>query len=212
MELAINSGIDVASSDAHAMRRLKILNEATKLFCTGGYSGTRMTDIAAAIGVTKPVIYRYYKSKEDLFESWLEYELIDARNRVISLISNPNSSAREITKQLSDSLLASLHTPVLMSPWRIALVEADSFPHITNMVCARFKEPILRQLDNMFEKAIKNGEIGGTKAANLTRLYLAPVASTAVLISTFGEEAFGDFSFKEMLECHLEAFWRAWGK
>jgi AcrR family transcriptional regulator len=214
LEFGINKVLENSNANfgVNAKRRAEILKEATRLFCEGGYSGTRMTDIAAAIGVTKPVVYRYYKSKEELFEAWLEHELIAARNRLIDLIDDTGITALDRTQKLIDALLASLTSPLLMAPWRIALVESDRFPDTTKLLCGNFKDPVLSALDNMFEGAIASGEIKGTSAQNLTRLFLAPLASTAVLISIFSQAAFDGFSFEQLLKAHFDGFWRAWGK
>jgi AcrR family transcriptional regulator len=50
-----------------AERRELIIDAAGRLFGEGGYDGTRLDDIAAAAGVTKPVLYRHFDSKRDLY-------------------------------------------------------------------------------------------------------------------------------------------------
>lgn len=47
--------------------RKKIVSEAFTVFLAKGFEKTTMDDIAARLGVTKPAIYRYYNSKEELF-------------------------------------------------------------------------------------------------------------------------------------------------
>jgi len=47
----------------------KILDAATKLFASRGFSGTVIDDIAAEAGVNKQRIYAYFNSKSNLFES-----------------------------------------------------------------------------------------------------------------------------------------------
>lgn len=49
-----------------AYKRERILQEAVKLFYEGGFTGTTLDDIAAALGVTKPFIYTHFKSKVEL--------------------------------------------------------------------------------------------------------------------------------------------------
>jgi len=44
-----------------------ILEVAGQLFGERGYEGTRLDDVAAAAGVTKPVLYRHFESKRDLY-------------------------------------------------------------------------------------------------------------------------------------------------
>lgn len=45
-----------------------IVNAAANLFYERGFEGTTLDDIAAALGVTKPFIYRYFKSKHSILE------------------------------------------------------------------------------------------------------------------------------------------------
>jgi AcrR family transcriptional regulator len=55
-------------------RRPLVLDAAFDLFLQHGYEGTSMEAIAAAAGVTKPVVYACYPSKEELFEGLLRRE------------------------------------------------------------------------------------------------------------------------------------------
>ena len=50
-----------------AERRELIVEAAGRLFGERGYDGTRLDDIAAAAGVTKPILYRHFDSKRDLY-------------------------------------------------------------------------------------------------------------------------------------------------
>lgn len=50
-----------------AERRELITEAAGRLFGERGYDATRLDDIAAAAGVTKPVLYRHFDSKRDLY-------------------------------------------------------------------------------------------------------------------------------------------------
>ena len=49
-----------------AFKRERILEEAVALFYAHGFTATTLDDIAAALGVTKPFIYTYFRSKTDL--------------------------------------------------------------------------------------------------------------------------------------------------
>jgi len=47
--------------------RERLLQAATDLFLSRGYAGTSVREIVAAAGVTKPVLYYYFKSKEGVY-------------------------------------------------------------------------------------------------------------------------------------------------
>lgn len=50
----------------------KILYEALNLFSEKGFSDVYMSEIAAAIGIKAPSLYKHYKSKRDIFNSCVE--------------------------------------------------------------------------------------------------------------------------------------------
>lgn len=50
-----------------AQRRTQLLELATRVFTQKGFQGTSMDDIAFAAGVTKPVLYQHFSSKETLY-------------------------------------------------------------------------------------------------------------------------------------------------
>jgi AcrR family transcriptional regulator len=53
-------------------RRELVLEAAGRCFGERGYDGTRLDDVAAAAGVTKPVLYRHFADKTALYLALLE--------------------------------------------------------------------------------------------------------------------------------------------
>jgi AcrR family transcriptional regulator len=67
----------MATTEARAQRlsaderRATITRAAGPLFARDGYAATRLDDIAAAAGVSKPIVYRHFESKKALYMSLL---------------------------------------------------------------------------------------------------------------------------------------------
>lgn len=55
-----------------AARRSQLLDVALQRFAAGGYHETSMEEIADAAGVTKPVLYQHFDSKQELFRELLD--------------------------------------------------------------------------------------------------------------------------------------------
>jgi AcrR family transcriptional regulator len=53
-------------------RRALIVDAAGRLFGERGFDGTRLDDVAAAAGVTKPILYRHFADKTALYLALLE--------------------------------------------------------------------------------------------------------------------------------------------
>uniref|UniRef100_UPI00037A42DC TetR/AcrR family transcriptional regulator n=1 Tax=Solimonas variicoloris TaxID=254408 RepID=UPI00037A42DC len=50
-----------------AFREEQLLDVAQALFAKQGYQGTSIEDIAAAAGVTRPMVYNYFESKDGIY-------------------------------------------------------------------------------------------------------------------------------------------------
>jgi AcrR family transcriptional regulator len=76
-------------------RREQILSTGRRLFAQWGYEETSVDDIADATGVTKPIVYRHFASKRDLYLAVLEDHLNDLIARLwVALSSSPDPRER----------------------------------------------------------------------------------------------------------------------
>lgn len=53
-------------------RRAAILHAALRLFAEKGFRGTTTRELAAAVGVTEPVLYEHFRTKRDLYSAIIE--------------------------------------------------------------------------------------------------------------------------------------------
>ena len=58
-----------------AVREQQMLDAAVQMFSVNGYHETSMDAIAAQAEISKPMLYLYYGSKEELFAACLDREL-----------------------------------------------------------------------------------------------------------------------------------------
>jgi AcrR family transcriptional regulator len=69
-----------------AAREREMLDAAEEIFGERGYAGTSMDEIAARVGVSKPLVYQYYGSKDGLFVaclSRLRAQLLESVSTVV---------------------------------------------------------------------------------------------------------------------------------
>jgi AcrR family transcriptional regulator len=74
-----------------------ILDEARRLFTEHGYARTSLDDVAAAAGVTKPVVYDHFPSKRDLYfvlMRQLRDELVSSASQSLSDDATPQDRFR----------------------------------------------------------------------------------------------------------------------
>lgn len=203
---------DLSVGEVAIGRREQIINAATDYFCTHGYSGTRMSDIAEAISVTKPIVYRYFKSKEELFEAWLDAILVQETNVIITQINESKLSIKDEAMRILMGAYHGLKVKHALAPWRIALIEADSFPQISQLVCNKLKTPIFGAIRALFERGIENGEIKSNDTNELAALFCSPIAAVASIRATFGDNHHFEVNTVKLFETHHRVFFETWGK
>jgi AcrR family transcriptional regulator len=74
----MNPDVKASSNQATAAapdtnRRMQILSVATRMFVEGGYRATSLQDVADVLGVTRPALYYYFTSKEELLYAILSF-------------------------------------------------------------------------------------------------------------------------------------------
>lgn len=82
------------------MREQQILAVAQRLFASNGYDATGIVDIARAAGVTRPVVYKHFESKEAIYLAVLREarrELMIQLSAAISRDAEPQDQIRAAT-------------------------------------------------------------------------------------------------------------------
>lgn len=138
--------------------RERLLAEALRLFTSRGYAATTVREIVEAAGVTKPVLYYYFNSKEGLyleimggislaFEQGVdELQILtgSVRERLMHFFTGMFNGARENLEAVR--LAYSIH---FGPPQGAPFIDFNSF-----------FDRILEAVDNLIEEGMKNGEIG----------------------------------------------------
>src|SRR5919109_2637874 len=78
-------------------RRPEVLDAALKLFLKSGYDGTSMQAVADQAGVTKPVVYACFNSKDELFRALLAREEERIVGEIKGAFANADLSDPETT-------------------------------------------------------------------------------------------------------------------
>ncbi|CAA9481601.1 MAG: hypothetical protein AVDCRST_MAG17-206 [uncultured Solirubrobacterales bacterium] len=86
-------------------RRELIALAAGRLFAASGYAGTRMEDVAAAADVTKPMVYRHFGSKKELYLALLARHEDDLPTFVEGVEADSSASGEILVRGILDRWL-----------------------------------------------------------------------------------------------------------
>lgn len=73
-------------------RRSAILDAAIDLFSSRGFRGTTTREIAAAVGVSEPILYQHFETKRALFDAILQAKLDEVSPELIAGIEEAANS------------------------------------------------------------------------------------------------------------------------
>jgi len=80
-------------------RKEAIKNVAIKTFLVKGFSKARMDDIAYLFGMSKPMVYEYFRSKNELYYSIL-LDGLKLLNERLAAVCNPKMAAKPELKRM----------------------------------------------------------------------------------------------------------------
>lgn len=89
-----------ARDGAESGARRRILAAAIQVFGTYGFGKSTVEDIAAAAGVSKPLFYRQFKNKHDVFEAVIEQVFGDWHEAMIDQVDRTTGSTAETLRAL----------------------------------------------------------------------------------------------------------------
>ena len=135
-------------------QRERVLKAATDIFSRRGYRGTSMLDIAKEVGLGKPTLYHYFRSKEEilvrLYEDVLDESLQAARTIVADAATPWEALERLITHRVAYTCQHQELLTVFFEE------EAELPPPLAESVLAR-----RREYEGLFV-AVVNAHLAGT--------------------------------------------------
>lgn len=103
-------------------RRQAIIEGAAEVFLEQGYDATSMAEIASRIGLTKPTLYGYFPSKEELFEMVMKKLAIDLLASSFDRL-DPGKDIDITLQEFGEHFLASMLQPSLVTLRGIIITE-----------------------------------------------------------------------------------------
>lgn len=135
--------------------RLKVLEAAAKLFAQRGFGGTNLQDIADSLGISRPALYYYFKSKEEILASFVDEVTVFSGHQATELAAkvdfNPSETLRQMAFNHCKWLLE--HTV----EFRVVDRTENDLPTATRRVHDKAKRALLDNFSWTIERGIELG-------------------------------------------------------
>jgi AcrR family transcriptional regulator len=151
--------------------RDRLLQSAMELFASRGYAATSIREIVEAAGVTKPVLYYHFESKEGLFLALFDALQVVVEEKLSRSLTLPGK-ARERIGRLFDAFFALFEEHRASVRFMNAAYwgPAEGVPAIDlSGLHAKF----VSTLERMVAEGVAAGELGRARAADVAHTLLA---------------------------------------
>jgi AcrR family transcriptional regulator len=160
----------MGKSKKEALRRT-VLEAAAKLFAQRGFGGTNLQDIADSLGISRPALYYYFKSKEDILASLVEEVTVFSGHQATELAAkadfNPSETLRQMVFQHAKWLLE--HSV----EFRVVDRTENDLPAATRRTHDKAKRALLDNFTRTIERGVELG-------------HFRPVDATVTAFSVIG--------------------------
>lgn len=180
-----------------AVREQQMLDAAVQMFSVNGYHETSMDAIAAQAAISKPMLYLYYGSKEELFGACLDRELSRFVDSVRADIDF-TQSARDLLRTAVVSFLSYIDTN--RASWMVLYTQATSSQAFAHTV-REGREQLIDLVGRLLQSGTRNPE-PDTDFDMMAVALVGAGEAVATRVST------GDAEVGEAAELMINLFWR----
>jgi len=179
---------------------------AFALFAEKGFAATRLEEVAARAGVSKATIYRYFESKDALFEAVVKSAIAPRFAEAEVLLDAYEGSSADLLRTLFKIARVALAGP-MPALLKMIISESGTFPQLatlwSNLAVARMMALVRR----IIERGITRGEFRPVDLEAIAPVIVAPIVLLAVWKQTFSHTAV-NFDRERVLEQHIEILLR----
>ena len=161
-------------------RPSEIIAAAMVLWRDRGFVATRLEDVAAGAGIAKGTIYRYFPSKEALFEAAVQERLVGILDRAKGMTKEFDGPTKDLLLRFFATISAEMiggGSSVLL---RVLLAEGARFPTLIRQYETMMLVPGMVTVRAILERGVARGELAPVALTYDPRLIMAPAMMLAL--------------------------------
>ena len=182
-------------------RPAEITQAAMEAFAEKGYSATRVEEVAKRAGVSKGLLYLYFKTKEDLFKAVIRNFVSPRLDALIQDIGNSDLTAEEFLR----GPFLDFAKKVPRSPARILarlmIAEGPKHPDLVAWYWENVVSKGMAAIRTVLEKGVRGGEFHRSAVDDFPQLLVSPVLFAMVWTQVF--DAHDKLDTDGLMEGHI---------
>lgn len=198
----------------------KILDEALNLFSQKGYANVFVADIAKAVGIKAPSLYKHYKSKQDIFNAILDEMKRSYDNQAAMLNLNGNNaqadamvfsvvSEEELVKMGMGLFMYFLHDEYVQKFRKMLTIEQYGNKELADLFTKQYADDPLSYQSTMFTLLTASGVLKEENPNVMAFQFYAPIFMALTICDRHPER---EMEFIPLIEQHIRQFSRLYNK
>ena len=198
----------------------RILTEALTLFSERGYESVTVAEIAKAVGVKAPALYKHYKSKQDIFDAIFDEMKLSYERQTASMQMNgvdasqdealyQSSGEENIVKMSLNLFIYFLHEENVRKFRKMLVIEQYINKDLATVFAERYVDFPMKYQSAVFSLMTGTGAAISENAHIMALQYYAPVFMYMTLCDFQPER---EVEALTVLEQHFRQFIRLYNK
>ena len=161
-------------------RPQEITEAAFAAFADNGYAATKVEDVARRAGVSKGLLYLYFKTKEELFKAVVRSVVIPRVDSLQRKLERSELSAEAFIRGPVTDFMKRIPGSPVSVVIRLMISEAPKHPDLVEFYWDNVASRGLAALQGLLDRGVSHGEFRRTAVNDLPQLLLAPVMVSVV--------------------------------
>ena len=169
-------------------RPQEITEAALSAFAEKGYAATRVDDVAKRAGVSKGLLYLYFKTKEDLFKAVIRSFVVPRIDALTAIVDSSEMSAEEFLRGPFFEFVKTLPGSPISILIRLLIAEGPKHPDLLQFYWDNVVSRGLGAISELLERGVQQGEFRRSVVNDLPHLFAMPVLFSVVFRSLFEKQ------------------------
>ena len=161
-------------------RPQEITDAAFSAFAEKGYAATKVEEVAHRAGVSKGLLYLYFRTKEELFKAVVRSVVIPRVDALERELDQSEMSAEAFIRGPVTEFMKRVPGSPVSVVIRLMISEAQKHPDLVEFYWENVASRGLSALRRMLERGVQRGEFRRSAVNELPQLLLAPVMMSVV--------------------------------
>jgi AcrR family transcriptional regulator len=184
-------------------RPAEITAAALAAFAENGYAATRVDDVAKRAGVSKGLLYLYFKTKEELFKAVIRSFVAPKVRELSAVVDASDLSAEEFIRGPFLAMIKSIPDSPVRIIVRLMFAEGNKHPDLVGFYWNNVVTHAIEMMKKLIAQGVAAGEFRKTAIDDLPQLLISPVIFSVVWNQVFEKHAPLDTDL--LIETHIEA-------